>query len=453
MTRATRPVLAAALLCSCAAIRPAPADRASLLARAQSDLAAGRDEDARREFEELLERDPRSLPALRGRVDAAARRGDLARVAKEAAAAADAHPTDGSAFYALGLARFAEGDAAAAQAALTRAAKLMPGEADVAYRLGLVLLERRSVAEARQRLGRAAELAPSVVRYRVALAVCMGRMGDRDGALQALREIPALQPGVDEAALAVRAGRDLADPFRDVPGEARKNLENALGYLAGDAPGLALELLETTTDGFPDLAIAHALLAVAAQRLDQPARAVVELKHAAALAPHLPQPHLWLADLYESTDRYELAAEEYEAALRAAPLEPATLQRLGSLRFERLGNAAAALDPLRTAAALAPGDAGLQILVARAELATGAAPGGWARLERVVSAHPEDPDVLVGVASALADRATSAGQAERVRLTHRVVALCEKALELRPQSSGAARLLAQAQASPGGRHD
>jgi len=434
-------------------MRPAPLDPASLLARAQSDLSAGRDEDAAREFEKVLELDPRSLPALRGRVDAATRRGDLGRVASQAAATAQARPADGSAFYALGLARFAEGDVAAAETALVRAAELMPEEADVAYRLGLVLLESRNFTESLRRLGRAVELGPSMVRYRVALAACMGRMGDRDGALHALQEIPALQPTAEEAALAVRAGRDLADPFHDVPAEARKDLENALGYLAGDAPGLALELLETIADRFPDLAIAHALVAIAAQRLDQPARAVVELKRAAELAPHLPQPHLWLAELYESTGRFELAADEYGAALRAAPLEPATLQRLGSLRFERLGQPAAALESLRMAAALAPGDAGLQILVARAELATGAAPGGLARLERVVSGHPEDADVLVGVASALSERAAAAGQAERARLAHRVVTLCEKALELRPQSSGAARLLAQAQASSAGRHD
>jgi cellulose synthase operon protein C len=453
MLTAKRALPAAALLCSCVAIRPAPVDGTSLLTRAQADLAAGRDEDAARQFEELLERDPASLPALRGRVEAASRRGDLARVANEAAATAHARPADGAAAYALGLARFAEGDIAAAEAALGRAAELMPVEADVAYRLGRVLLERRDLVQARQRLARAVELAPSAVRYRVALAVCMGKMGDREAALRGLREIPALQPSPEEAMLAIRAGRDLADPFREVPAEARSNLENALGYLAGDAPGLALELLEGIAARFPDLAIAHALLAVAAQRLDEPARGVVELKRAADLAPHLPQPRLWLGELYESTDRFEMAAQEYAAALEVAPLEPATLRRLGTLRFERLGQPAAALEPLRGAAALDPGDAGLQILVARVELTTGATAPALGRLDRVVAGHPEEADVLVGVAGALSERASSAGQAERARLTGRIVALCEKALELRPQSSSAARLLAQAQASPAGRRD
>ena len=449
----TRALPAAALLCCCASLRPVPPDGAALLARAQADLAAGRDEDAAREFEELLERDPRSLPALRGRIEAAIRRGDFAKVATEAAAAAQARPADGPAFYALGLARFAEGDAAAAYTALDRAADLMPAEADVPYRLGVLLLERRNLPEARERLRRSVELGPAVARHRIALAVCLGKMGDREGALRALREIPALQPSAEEAALAVRAGRELADPFRDAPAEARRDLENALGHLSGDAPGVALEILESTVDRFPDLAIAHALLALAAQRLEEPARAASELKRAGDLAPRLPQPRAWLGELYESTDRFELAAQEYAAALEAAPLELATLRRLGSLRLDRLGQPAAALLPLRDAAALDPSDGTLQILVARAELATGAVPGGLARLDRLVSGHPGEVDVLLGVAGALSERAASAGQAERGQLTRRVVSLCEKALELRPGSPAAARLLAQAQAKSPGRHD
>jgi tetratricopeptide (TPR) repeat protein len=443
---------ALALLCSCVAVRLPPADTAGMLAKAQADLAAGHAEEAGKEFEEVLEREPGSFPALRGRIEAARLQNDLARMADEAQAATRARPSDAAAFYALGLARFAQGDAAAATAALARASDLAPGNADVQYRLGLVLLDRGDLPEARLRLARSVELLPAAVRHRIALAVCLGRLGDRNAALTALRQIPKLQPAPDEAVLAVKAGRDLSDPFRDVPAEARRDLENALGYLAGNAPGLALETLESTLSRFPDLAIAHAILALAAQRVEEPARAVAELKRASELGPHLPQPHLWLGELYDSNDRPELAAQEYAAALETAPLTPDTLRRLGQLRLDRLGQPSAALVPLREAAALDPADALLQILVARAELAGGAAPAALSRLDRLVSGHPEEVEVLVGVATVLFDRSGSSSQAERAQLTQRVVTLCEKALELQPQSPAATRLLAQARTTSPGSH-
>jgi tetratricopeptide (TPR) repeat protein len=441
------PVLA--LLCSCAAIRPAPVDTPALLARAQGDLAAGRTDDAAKEFEQVLERDPGSLAALRGRVETARRRGDLARIATEAASAAQARPADGAAFYALGLVRAAQRDAQGAEAAFTRAVELLPAEADVAYRLGLVLLERQKLPEARSSLNRSVELARSVARYRVALAACQARSGDRDAAIRALREVTRLQPSPEEASLAVKTERDILDPFRDVPAEARHDVENALGYLSGEAPGLALETLEGVVERYPDLAIAHALLALASERLEEPARAAFELRRAIELAPNLPQPHAWLGELLEGTDRLQLAAQEYAAAVELGPLEVDVLRRLGFLRLERLGQAAAALEPLRDAAALDPADPSLQILLARAELAAGAAPGGLARLDRLVAGHPEEVEVLLGVATALFDRSTASDPADRPLLTRRVVSLCEKALELRPQSTNAARLLAQARMAEG----
>jgi tetratricopeptide (TPR) repeat protein len=444
-----RALPALALLCSCAAVRPAPTDVASMLARAQDDLAAGQYDEAARRFEAVLERDPRSFAALRGRIETARRRGDLPRVASEAAAAAKSRPTDGVAFYSLGLARSAQGDPGAARAALTRAVELLPGDADAAYRLGLVLLEGQELAAARASLARSVELEPSAVRHRIALAACLARMGDRVSAVRALREVPRLHPTAEEASLAVKAARDIVDPFRDVPADARNDIENAVGYLSGDAPGLALETLEGILERFPDLAIAHALVALAAQRVDEQARAVAELKRAAELAPYLPQPHAWLGEQYESTDRPQLAAQEYAAAVELAPLDTDALRRLGVVRLERLGQPAAALEPLRDAALLDPADPSLQILVARAELAAGEAPGGLARLDRLVAGHPEEVEVLVGVATVLLDRSVSLDSAERPKLTRRVVALCEKALELRPQSTSAARLLAQARAAPG----
>ena len=52
--------------------------------------------------------------------------------------AAGERTEDASAWYALGLARFAQARETEAVAALSRAAELKPGEADIQYRLGVV---------------------------------------------------------------------------------------------------------------------------------------------------------------------------------------------------------------------------------------------------------------------------------------------------------------------------
>jgi tetratricopeptide (TPR) repeat protein len=373
---------------------------------------------------------------------------------RSAAAISRAHPTDGAAFYALGLARFAQGDAAAAVVALARAVDLSPTDADVHYRLGLVLLERPDLPGARGALDAAIELAPGVARYRIALATCLDRMGERRRAIEALREVPRLSPTAEEAAVAIQAARTLSDPFRDLPTEARHDLEAGLGHLANEAPGLALEVLERAVERFPDLAMAHALLGLAAERLDEPGRAVTELRRACELAPLLAQPHAWLGELFESMDRPELAAEQYAAAIQAAPLDVNTLFQLGRLSLDSLGRPAAAIAPLRDAAALSPRDPALQILLARAELRAGARPTGFARLQRLLDGHPDDAEVLLRVAAALSEQRSSSAMADRRELTRRVEALCEKVLDLRPRDVEAARLLAQVrESSDSSRHD
>src|SRR5690242_20723458 len=127
------------LVWSCAAIRPAPADTRTPLARAQADLAARRHAEAAKEFEQILEGDPGPPAAGRGGGGTAGGGGDGARVGRVAAAGARSRPADGPAFYALGLLRSPQRGAAGAVTAFTRAFDLMPPEADVAYRLGLVL--------------------------------------------------------------------------------------------------------------------------------------------------------------------------------------------------------------------------------------------------------------------------------------------------------------------------
>ena len=423
----------------------APKDAASISKAAEADLAAGRPEKAQRGFEEALALEPRLLPAVRGRIEAARRRGALALVVAAAASQAAARPDDALAWETLGLARFAAGEEKAAVAALSKAAALAPDEADFHFRLGIALFDGEKFAAAREPLQRAVGLAPKVARYRAPLAACLDRLGDRKAAMAALRELPSLGPTADEAALAVKTARALTAPFRDVPQPARPDLELALGYLLRDAPGLALPYLEGLVQKFPDLAAAHALLGLAAQRLDEAGRAVTELQKAAALAPDQPQPHLYLAELYAGRGRPELADAEYAAVLERDPLDVSTLRKMGELRLEGAATdgrrAEAALNFLTRAAALAPLDASLQLVLARAELAASRPGPAQARLERLAELRPDDPEILLRLALLLFDQRARAAPPAKGPLTQRLESLLEKVLSLQPQNATASRLL------------
>ena len=437
---AARPALCLALLlAACATTGRKAQDPASRLRAAQDDLAAGRSAEAQQEFEDVLARDPHELAAIRGRIEAARKRGGLDAVAREAEAATAARPADAYAWYALGLSRFAAGDEGAAVRALEKAASLRPDEADIQYRLGVALLDGEKFAAARTPLEAAVRLGPKTARYRMPLATCLARLGEHRAAVDALRDLPSLQPAPDEAALGVKVARTLTDPFRDLPQPARAELEQALGYLVRDAPGLAVAPLEALLQKMPNLAPAHALLGLAEARLDESGRAVTELKRAAELAPDLPQPHAYLAELYGSKDRPELAAQEYLESLQRDPLDPQTLRRLGVLRLEHGGGPA--LDPLAQAAALAPADDELQLLLARAEIGAGQAARARDRLDRLAQRRPDDPEVLLRLALVLFDERVRATGPERDRLGERVEKLLDRVLTLQPGNATASRLL------------
>ena len=421
---------------------PGPRTAASLTQDAQSDLAANKAAEARQGFDQALLRDPRWLPAIRGRIEASRRLGRLPEVAGEFEGRTVASPADGYSWYGLGLCRFARGDAPGAEAALRRAADLLPKEADAAYRLGVALFDGEKFADAEGPLSRAVELDPLRARYRVPLAACLDRLGKRPAALLHLREVPKLDPTAEEAAVAVQAARTITDPFRGLPKDARGELELALGYLLKDAPGLAVPVLDTLLQRLPDLGPAHALLGLAAQRMDEAGRAVSELKRAAELSPDSPQPHLYLAELYAAKDRSELAVGEYLAALEKNPLEVSALRKLGLLRLERGGGAESALEPLRAAVALAQGDDQTALLLARAELVVpAAARQGRGRLERLAERLPEDPEVLLRLAQALFEQRGAASEPERTAMGKRAEQLAEKVLSLQPGNAAASRLL------------
>ena len=405
---------------------------------AQEDLAAGRAENALRGFEHVLSDHAPGveLPALRGRIEAAQKCGRLDAVLDEYRKAPKASAAK---WYALGLSEFAAGNEAPALEALQKAAGQEPKEAEFHYRLGLALLHGERFPEARAELSRAVELQPGTPRFRPPLASCLSRLNERKAALDTLRDFARLNPKPEEALLAVRAARELTDLYRDVQPADRADLERALGYLVQNAPGLALPKLEELTAQKPQLAAAHALLGLACARLDEGGRAAGELRLAAELAPDLPQPHAWLAQLYRSKDKPDLAIPELQAALDRNPVDLDSLRALGEMQLSR--NDKAALAPLQDLAALTPSDDAAQLLLARAELIAQKTAAAQERLERLAQRRPEDAEVLLRLALLLYDLRKNAPEAQRPAMTERVETLVKKVLALQPENAMANRLL------------
>jgi tetratricopeptide (TPR) repeat protein len=432
-------------LAACAGVVRGDRSAQELAQAAQAQLAQGNAAEARASFEAALARDPRLLAAVRGRIEASRRLGLLPELLAEAEARTQAAPADGIGFYQLGLARFAKGDEPGALAALTRATELLPQQADAWYRLGVLLFDGERFDAAKAPLLKAVELGPQAARYRIPLATCLGRLGDAKGALAQLAQVPQLSPSAEEAQLAVQAARALTDPFRGLSPEAKAAVEQALGFLVKDAPGLAVPVLEAILEKQPQLGPAHALLGLAAQRMDEAGKAATELKRAAELLPEAPQPHAWLGELYASKEKPELAAQEYRLALARNPLDVATLRKLALVHLGQSAGAQEALAPLRAAAALEPSDAALAVLLARTELQLpGEAARGRQRLERLAEERPSDPEVLLRLAQALGDQRASASEPERSALGQRAASLAKRVLELQPGNAAAARLAAQA---------
>jgi len=212
--------------------------------------------------------------------------------------------------------------------------------------------------------------------------------------------------------------------------------------LLRDAPGLAVGPLEELIAKLPDLGAAHALLGLAAARLDEAGRAVTELKRAAELSPDAPQPHVYLAELYAGHGRPDQALAEYQQALVRDPLDTATLRKLGMMEIDQPAGAAHAIVTFRKLAALLPDDDSAQLLLARAELfVPELVPEGRMLLEKLAKKRPQDPEVLLRLALVLLDVRAGETGSERESTTRRAVELTYKVLSIQPDNAAAARLL------------
>ena len=348
--------------------------------------------------------------------------------------------------YMLGLAYFSRASDAGAPtvAAFERARELKPDEPEFHYRLGVALLESEQYEAAVGPLRRAAELAPERAGIRLPLAKALHRTGDSAGAVKALGVLVARQPSPPEVAVARALMDQIADPFARFPKAAESKLEEGLRYLQEvDAPNPAILAFEEILQDYPDLAVVHALLGLAWQRLDDAGRAVEEFKRAIELAPSDGKNQFYLGELYLSRQRPEAARPYLEKAVELNPLLDLAWLRLGDLALERKDLPAAG-EAFRIVTSLQP-DAevprGKLALVLQLE-------GDWAgaerELTRVMDRDPENVEFALRLGLLLGEQARQSSRPEvRREASRKAERWLLQVLEAQPENAVASRALQQ----------
>lgn len=258
--------------------------------------------------------------------------------------------------YTRGLILFSNAREAGASAvdAFRKAVEKAPHEGELHYRLGIALLESEQFEPARESLAAAIARTPGKTSWHLAYAKALHRVGRSKDAVASVRTVVTGECTVQEAATARALMDEIADPFAGFPKSARPKLDQALGWMqVADIPQQAITELEDIAREFPDLGVVHALLGLAAARVDDAGRAMEELKRAIELSPDDGKAYLYLADLYTARQRASQAKELYEKALEKNPTLDEAWFKLGDAALERQ-ELEKARTAFRTAARLKP---------------------------------------------------------------------------------------------------
>ncbi len=351
--------------------------------------------------------------------------------------------------YMLGLALFSRARDAGAPtvAAFERATALAPDTAEFHYRLGLALLESEQYPEALPPLKQATALAPDRTAWRLPLAKALHRTGDSPAAVEALGAAVRGQPTPSEVATARALMDHIADPFAGFPKAAEAKLEEGLRYLKDlDAPQHAILSFEEILLDYPDVAVVHALLGLAYQRLDDAGRAVDEFKQAIERAPRDGKNHFYLGELYLARQRPDAARASFEKAVALHPLLETAWFHLGDLHLERR-DLNAAREAFLVATALAPDAVAMRGKLALVYQLEGDFAGAERELRSVVEKDPDNMEFSLRLGLLFTEQAMKATRPEARKSTAaEAERWLTKVLETQPENAVASRALQQLKA-------
>jgi len=433
------------LICVLLACRtPSQSAAPSEFQQAVEALQANKPQEALPRLERLYQQDSAQLEVARALAEAYVRLGKtqvlLTRLQNDMRPVA--HYMRGLLFYSQPAT--AENEALAA---FRQAIAALPGEPEFHYRLGLALLELERHAEALEALQTALGLAPHKATWQLPLAKALFGLEKNDEAMAALRK--SLEGTLSPAELQTAKKLMNALLHEHVPASAQKALDEAIQWLnVADVPQQAISILEALLIDFPDLALAHALLGLAYQKLDDAGRATEEFRKAISLAPNNGIYPYYLAELYTSKRRPQEARQAYELAIQKNPFLEEAHVKLADMALQQ-SNWPLARQHFQMAAHLGNTQARLKLALTFQE------EKNWAAAEaEFLTLLKQMPDNLelslrAGVFYAEWFLASSSPE-EKTQLKNKALAQLDKVLEAQPENALALRVKATLKAPRGG---
>ena len=279
-----------------------------------------------------------------------------------------------------------------------------PANTEVQANLGVLLFFRNSFAEAIPHLRAALQSSPDVVppplvKIRGLLGIAEVRTGDltqaRTDLESAFPNIPDTkfksQAGLELVSLYAQTG-DLAQAATTIDALRKSDPDNAEVMYAAyrTYSDLAGESMLALAIRAPDSAQMHQLMAHEETREGKTNSAVAQYRQAIAINPNLPGIHFELAELLNSSADVNVqkqAEQEYQAALKANPLDEKSTLRMGEI-LERRGDADGAFKAFSRAAELAPSFADAKLGLSKVLIEKNQSDQALALLEETVKLEP-----------------------------------------------------------------
>lgn len=293
-------------------------------------------------YDQILKRDA-SFPEVHTKMSFVYHRGgDDDEALNQAKIALAATPNNAEAHKFAGIALNAMQKYADARTEYTEALRLKPSYQSVHLDLGILYDNIRDTTDSIAEYQKAIELDPNDVDAHYSLAIALDTTGNSDGAVREYRAAKQI------------------DPSRL---DVRQNLASSL--MEKDLPGAISEMHEME-EMYPETVVCHDCLGSALFRSGDLQGASDEYKIASKLDPSDSMIHVRMGMIAEAKQDFDIALNEYHRAEELNNANNVAYASAGELLLYRKHDVNGAMEELKQAEALTPGDAKIHQLYAEA---------------------------------------------------------------------------------------